>query len=68
MVGRPLQQQRICTVGDRVFLAAYMAESGVSLIECDLAGHKRWEHPGFADWTGVGQLASDGKTLFNIAR
>jgi hypothetical protein len=58
----------VCAVGDRVFLAAYMAESGVALIECNLAGHKRWGHPGFADWTGVGQLASDGKTLFNAAQ
>ena len=58
----------VCVVGDRVFLAAYMAESGVALIECNLAGHKRWGHPGFADWTGVGQLASDGKTLFNAAQ
>jgi hypothetical protein len=57
----------VCAVGDRVFLAAYMAESGVALIECNLQGHKHWGHPGFADWTGVGQLASDGKTLFNAA-
>jgi hypothetical protein len=58
----------VCAIGDRLFLAAYMAESGVALIECDLQGHKKWGLQGFAAWTGVGHLASDGKTLFNITQ
>lgn len=58
----------VCAVDQRIFLGAVMAESGVALIECDLAGHKRWGHSGFAAWTGVGHLASDGKTLFNATQ
>ncbi len=54
-----------CVAGDRVFLGAPVAESGVSLIECDLEGRKLWGHPSFAAFTGVGMLASDGKTVFN---
>lgn len=53
-----------CTVGDRVFLSAYVAESGVSFIECDLQGHKKWGHHSFAAWTGPRYLASDGQSAF----
>lgn len=53
-----------CTVGDRVFLSAYVAESGVSLIECDLQGRKKWGHHSFAAWTGPRYLASDNKSVF----
>ena len=53
-----------CTVGNRVFLSAYVAESGVSLIECDLQGHKKWGHHSFAAWTGPRYLASDNKSVF----
>ncbi|HEV7405686.1 MAG TPA: hypothetical protein VGO11_22270, partial [Chthoniobacteraceae bacterium] len=55
-----------CAVGDRVFLGSAVSESGVSLIECDLEGRKLWGHASFAGFTGVGMLASDGKTLFNM--
>jgi hypothetical protein len=54
----------VCAVGDRVFLSAPCAESGVSLIECDLEGRKRWGHHSFAAWTGPRFLASDGKEVF----
>lgn len=54
----------VCTAGDRVYLSAYVAESGVSFIECDLAGRKLWGHHSFAAWTGPRFLASDGKTVF----
>ena len=58
----------VCVVGDRVVIGAYMAVSGVALIECDLQGRKKWGLQGFAAWTGVGRLASDGKTLFNVTQ
>ena len=54
----------VCTAGDRVYLSAYVAESGVSFIECDLDGKKLWGHHSFAAWTGPRYLASDGKTVF----
>jgi len=54
----------VCTAGDRVYLSAYVAESGVSFIECDLTGKKLWGHHSFAAWTGPRFLASDGKTVF----
>ena len=56
-----------CVAGDRVFLGAPVAESGVSLIECDLEGRKQWGHHSFAGFTGSWLLASDGKTVFNLA-
>ena len=56
-----------CVAGDRVFLGAYVAESGVSLIECDLDGRKQWGHHSFAAWTGARFLASDGKLVFAAA-
>ncbi len=54
-----------CTTGDRVFLGSPVAESGVSLIECDLEGRKLWGHHSFEGFTGCEMLATDGKTLFN---
>lgn len=54
-----------CVAGDKVFLGAPVAESGVSLIECDLEGRKLWGHPSFEAFTGCWMLASDGKTVFN---
>jgi hypothetical protein len=54
-----------CVAGDKVFLGAPVAESGVSLIECDLEGRKLWGHHSFAGFTGCWMLASDGKTVFN---
>ena len=56
-----------CVAGDRVFLGAPVAESGVSLIECDLDGRKHWGHPSFEAFTGSWLLASDGKTVFSLA-
>ncbi|PAW86750.1 MAG: hypothetical protein B9S33_07390 [Pedosphaera sp. Tous-C6FEB] len=56
-----------CAWGDRVFLGAPVAESGVSLIECDLEGRKHWGHPSFEAFTGSWMLATDGKTVFNMA-
>lgn len=53
-----------CAAGDRVYLGSYVAESGVSLIECDLQGQKLWGHHSFAAWTGPQFLASDGKEVF----
>lgn len=53
-----------CVAGDRVYLSAYVAESGVSFIECDLEGRKRWGYHSFAAWTGPRYLASDGKDVF----
>jgi len=55
----------ICAVGDSVFIGSPVAESGVSLIECDLDGRKLWGRHDFAAWTGCSMLASDGKSLFN---
>jgi hypothetical protein len=54
-----------CVAGDKVFLGAPVAESGVSLVECDLEGRKLWGHASFAGFTGCWMLASDGKTVFN---
>jgi len=54
-----------CTTGDRVFLGSPVAESGVSLIECDLEGRKLWGHHSFEGFTGCEMLATDGRTLFN---
>lgn len=54
----------VCTAGDRVYLSAYVAESGVSFIECDLTGRKLWGHHSFAAWTGPRYLASNGETVF----
>jgi len=56
-----------CVAGDRVYLGAPVAESGVSLIECDLEGRKHWGHHSFEGFTGSWLLASDGKTIFNLA-
>jgi hypothetical protein len=53
-----------CAAGDHVYLGSYVAESGVSLIEADLAGQKTWGHHSFAAWTGPQYLASDGKEVF----
>lgn len=53
-----------CAAGDRVYLGAYVAESGVSLIECDQEGRKRWGHHSFAAWTGAYFLDSDDKEVF----
>ena len=50
--------------GDRVYLGAYVAESGVSLIECDQEGRKRWGHHSFAAWTGAQFLAADAQEVF----
>lgn len=55
-------------LGDKVYLGAPTAESGVALIECDLDGRRRWGHHDFAAWTGPRWLAADGKTLFVGAR
>ena len=54
-----------CVAGDSVFLGAPVAESGVSLIECDTEGRKLWGHHSFEGFTGCWMLASDGKTVFN---
>jgi len=54
----------VCAVGDRVYIGATCAESGVALIECDLQGRKLWGHHNFTAWTGPSWLASDGTSLF----
>lgn len=54
----------VCVGGDHVYLGSPVAESGVSLIECDLTGAKTWGYHSFAAWTGPRHLASDGKTVF----
>lgn len=53
-----------CAAGDHVYLGSYVAESGVSLIECDLAGRKTWGHHSFAAWTGPQFLAADANEVF----
>jgi len=58
----------VAAVGDRVYLGATTAESGVSFIACDLAGKKQWGHHSFAAWTGPRFLAGDGRTIFAGAR
>ncbi|MCE9604535.1 MAG: hypothetical protein K8U03_06470 [Planctomycetia bacterium] len=57
-----------CALGDRMYVGAMTAESGVSLLECDLDGRKTWGHHSFAAWTGPRFLAGDGRTLFAAAR
>ncbi|MCE9533434.1 MAG: hypothetical protein K8T89_20265 [Planctomycetes bacterium] len=57
----------VCTAGDHAYLGAYVAESGVSLLECDLQGRKTWGHHSFAAWTGPRFLASDGKEVLVAA-
>ena len=54
----------VCAVGDRLFLSAPCAESGVALIECDLAGRKRWGRGNLMAWTGPSYMASDGTYLY----
>jgi hypothetical protein len=56
-----------CVAGDKVYFGAPVAESGVSLIECDLSGKRRWAHHSFEAFTGAWWLASDGKTVFSVA-
>ncbi len=56
-----------CVAGDKVYLGSPVAESGVSLIECDLSGRRLWAHPSFEAFTGSWWLASDGKTVFSVA-
>ncbi|MFW5857816.1 MAG: hypothetical protein ACOCX4_08060, partial [Planctomycetota bacterium] len=56
--------QAVCAVGDRVFLGAPCAESGVALIECDLEGRKQWGHHNFTAWTGPSFLASDEEYVY----
>ncbi|MBI1373591.1 MAG: hypothetical protein GC159_12755 [Phycisphaera sp.] len=50
--------------GDRVYFGAPGVESGVGLIECDLSGKKLWGKHGFRAFSGVGQLAGDGRFLY----
>lgn len=54
----------VCVGGGHVYLGSPTAESGVSLIECDLTGRKTWGYHSFAAWTGPRYLASDGKTVY----
>ncbi|WP_020473463.1 NHL repeat-containing protein [Zavarzinella formosa] len=62
------QPTSACVLGDRVFLGAPGAESGVSLIECNLDGQKKWGHHSFAGaMTGPKYLAADGKTIYVAA-
>lgn len=56
-----------CAAGDKVYLGAPVAESGVSLIECDLSGKRLWAHHSFEAFTGAWWLASDGRTVFSVA-
>ena len=59
----------VCAVGDQVYLSATCAESGVSLIECDLEGRKQL---GPSLLRGLDRsahyMASDGKQLFVAAQ
>jgi len=57
-----------CALGEKMYIGAVTAESGISLLECDLDGRKTWGHHSFAAWTGPRFLAGDGKTLFAAAR
>ena len=52
--------------GDYVFFGAPVAESGVSMICCDLTGRKLWAIPSFAGFTGAYHAAAtpDGKTVY----
>jgi len=54
----------VTVAGDRVFFGSTVAESGVSLIECDLTGKKSWAHHSFAAWTGARYLAATSDTVF----
>ena len=58
----------IAAAGDRVYMGAPVAESGVSLIETDLTGRKLWGYHSFASFTGVWHLAADERTIFVAAR
>ncbi len=52
------------TSGDKLFFAASMAEAGVTLIECDLDGKKKWGRHDFGAWKGVYQMAADEESLY----
>ena len=54
----------VCTLGDRVYIGAPTAESGVALLEADLTGRKLWGHHNFAAWTGPSYLAATGGSVF----
>jgi hypothetical protein len=58
----------VCAFGEHVYLSSQVAESGVSLIECDLDGRKTWGHHSFAAWTGPRFLAGDGKEVYASAQ
>ncbi|MCE9530184.1 MAG: hypothetical protein K8T89_03465 [Planctomycetes bacterium] len=53
--------------GERVFFGAPVAESGVSLIECDLDGKKLWAKHGFGPFVGVTKLAADRGAVYVLA-
>lgn len=56
----------VCTLGDRVYVGAYIAESGHSLAVLDLEGNKvagtKW-----IETAGAARLATDGKSIFVAA-
>ncbi|HYG76014.1 MAG TPA: hypothetical protein VEK08_13500 [Planctomycetota bacterium] len=54
----------VTVAGERVYLGSVVAESGISLIECDLSGKKLWGHHSFAAWTGARFLAATKDTVF----
>ena len=58
----------VATFGERVYMGSPVSESGVSLIETDLRGHKLWGYSSFAGFTGVWYLATDGRTVFVSAQ
>ena len=57
----------VATEGDDVYMGATVPESGVSLIETDLDGVKRWGHHSFEAWTGPRFLAADKSTVYAAA-
>ena len=54
--------------GERVYFGAPVAESGVSLIECDLDGKKLWAKHGFGPFVGVTRLAADRGAVYVLAK
>lgn len=54
--------------GNRVYFGAPVAESGVSLIECDLDGKKLWAKHGFGPFVGVSRLAADKSAVYVLAK
>lgn len=57
----------VAVAPESVWFGAPVAESGVSLVQCDLDGKKQWARHSFARFTGAHWLAADDEEVFIAA-